>query len=113
MSIDSILPTGLRFGDRFWVAWKRREIRDLRPVTPKEIAEAVALETGREGYSAEAARGWRRGSKPDPYVVKAIAKVLGCPEAELLNAEPGAQTIPRKRRVVVDARQVPKRRRGR
>jgi hypothetical protein len=105
MSIAQIKPGRLKFGDAYFVAWKEREIRDRRVVTPKEIATAVAQEIGRrEGYTAEAARGWRRGSKPDDYIVKVIAKVLGCDPALLLDADPGVQTLPRKPREVVHGR---------
>ena len=97
----------LRFGDAFWVAWKQREIRDLRPLSLRAIGEEVSAATGRrENYRQETVRGWRRGSKPDDYVIRAIAKVLGCREEELVDAAPGAQTLPRKPREVVARRKV-------
>lgn len=88
-----------------WAAWKLREIRDLRAISLREIALAVSEELGEsEPYTVEGARGWRRGTKPRDYVIKALAKVLDCPEHILRDAAPGATTIPRKRRQVVHAK---------
>lgn len=89
-SLSSLLPSAgeLRLGDRVYVAWKLKEARDLQDFTLTQFAAAVSRETAphrrkKGDFSKEAARGWRNGAVPEDYTIKAIAKVLGCPESFL------------------------------
>lgn len=100
-SLSSLLPDAgaLRLGDRIYVAWKLKEARDLADFTLKQFAAAVSAETAihrrnKGDFSKEAARGWRNGAVPEDYTIKAIAKVLGCPESFLFEASPGVTPPP-------------------
>ena len=100
-TLSSLLPSAaeLRLGDRVYVAWKLKEARDLRDFTLSQFAAEVSRETAphrrnKGDFSKEAARGWRNGAVPEDYTIRAIAKVLGCPESFLFEATPGVTPPP-------------------
>lgn len=88
-------PSDATFGDRFFEAWKRREIQEKRDISAEELGVDVAdaIPGGRrEGpYNKQSVLNWRRGTVPQRFVIQAIAAVLNV-DADWLESGEGSPT---------------------